>query len=470
VLNFYLLPGSIRIAFSVCALLCSAAAALVLVLLRYRRSRGLIYILESAFFILTLFQAFINTTLIAQTQHNLADGFILTSGYIISRYVIFIAAAAVFICLCIKKKPLLPGVIIISCFLTLPFTEKITGRAFPFLFAVALMILLASEIFCAVLLVKELKTSISGLSIKQAMDSLNTGILFYKKNGYILMQNNKMREIMIKISGRVLFNGKIFFEKIIIPNSENYDGGTYFYTSDDTAWLFATEEIKINKKDVIRLTAADMSEQHRANILSREKQVVLKTRQEQLKIFIKNIEEISRTEELFRIKTEAHDAQNKKLTVLLRYLRNGEYPDRETLATLGESLLESIQKNIEISENPQAELDIFINIYEQAGIYIRLTGDLPSDKNTASVMLYVLREAAANAVIHGYADKIYVWFMYNDGKCVMRVTDNSTQLLIKITEGGGIAGMRRQLEKVGGKLYINTSPRFTLTAVIPITE
>ena len=50
----------------------------------------------------------------------------------------------------------------------------------------------------------------------------------------------------------------------------------------------------------------------------------------------------------------------------------------------------------------------------------------------------------------------------------MRVTDNSIKPVINIKEGSGITGMRRRLEKLGGKLFIEISPKFTLTAVVPM--
>ena len=470
-LNFYSFPETVRIAFSVWTVLCAAIIALVLVLRQYHyNNHNIVYRFESAAAFLVLCQMVINVALIAQVQHNAIEGFVVPSDYIIPRYAVFIAAVIVSVYPLIKKKAIISGIAVTASFFILPVIETRTGRAFPFFFAAVLMILLGCGIWYAASLVKEIKTSVSGLSVKQAMDSLNTAILFYRKNGHILLQNNKMHELMLKTSGRVFFNGRLFFETVVVPNSESYDAGSYLYSLPDGARLFTIKEIMLGKTPVTRLTAADVTEQNYINRELQEKYRELEAQEIKLKNFVANIEEISRSEELLRIKTETHDAQNKKLTILLRYLRHGGYPDIETFSTLSESLLNSINKTEETPENPQSELDILVNIYERAGIGIRLTGDLPHDRNTAAAMAYVLREAAANAVIHGYADKIYVWIIYNDGKCVMRVTDNSKQILIKIKEGSGIAGMRRRLEKLGGKLYIETSPRFTLTAAVPLNE
>ena len=86
-------------------------AALALVLHQYRFRRGPRFWLESAAALLTLCQALVNAALLAQVQHNILDGYAVPGGYVAVRYILFIAAAAVFACLCVKRKPLLPGAV-----------------------------------------------------------------------------------------------------------------------------------------------------------------------------------------------------------------------------------------------------------------------------------------------------------------------------------------------------------------------
>ncbi|MCL1974816.1 MAG: hypothetical protein FWG61_01480, partial [Firmicutes bacterium] len=196
-LNFYTFPEAVRIMFSVLTIINAGFAALVFILHQYRLNRGTSYWLNSAAAFLVICQALIYAALIAQVQYNITDGFIVVSGYIIARYVVFAAIAAIFLFLYnIKEKSLLPGIVLAASFLTLPFMETWTGSFFPVVFSSALAILLVSGVWHTVKIRGELATSISGLSIKEAMDSLDTAILFYKKNGHILMLNGKMQELM----------------------------------------------------------------------------------------------------------------------------------------------------------------------------------------------------------------------------------------------------------------------------------
>ena len=218
----------------------------------------------------------------------------------------------------------------------------------------------------------------------------------------------------------------------------------------------------------MQLTAADVTELDRGNMLLQEKYVELKEREKQLKDFARNIEEIGRSEEFLRVKTEAHDVENRKLTLLLRYLRHGERLNKEAFFRLSESLQSSILKPDEAPEEPLAKLDALTDTYEQAGIHIQTTGDLPEDRDLAFALVHIVREAAANAVIHGHAEKIFVRLITSDTGCTMRITDNSTRPSRSVNEGGGIAGMRQKLEKFNGKLYIEVTPKFSLTATVPI--
>jgi hypothetical protein len=322
---------------------------------------------------------------------------------------------------------------------------------------------------CVLIIIRtELAASISGLSIKQAMDSLHTAILFYKKNGHILLQNNEMQELMEETAGHVIFNGKYFLENTVLPYSEHMPDGKYLYRLADSAWLFTIAEIRLGKVPITRVTATDVSEESRANQLLQEQEAELSARQEQLQTYIETVEEIKQSEELLSFKTKTHDAQNQKLTMLLRYLRQGEIPPGDLLSAAGASLLTYMQQD---EEPPGAsrELEMLVAAYGQTGVKIILDGELTHDKKIAPMLISIMREAAANAVLHGHADEVRISLTNEGDSIMMRVSDNSTIPLEEVREGGGIAEIRRQLEVFGGTLAIDTEEQFTLTACVPLT-
>ena len=518
--NFYFLPEAVRVAVSLTTIINAAIAALVLVLHQYRFKRGFSYWLVGAAALLALCQAVVCVALIAQAQQNVYVGFIVPSRYILLRYAVFAALAAVCFITVVSGQWSVVGrrwqrvrqtpystlhishfalFTAAASFLTLPVMESWAGRAFPAAFAAALLLLLFSGVWIMMKIRRELQTDVSGLSVMEAMDSLDTAIMFYHKSGHILLMNRKMQELMIKTAGRVVYNGRLYLETVVIPNSESTGKDSYLYRvgyysntlpqngaktphapvgslptlhtphSNDGEWLFTIMEKKIGGRLVAQLTATDITEQNRVNLILREKQTELESQQDKLKSFLENIEENSRTGELLRIKTELHAEQNEKLAVLLQYLRYGQTRNGESPAIAGASILRGAKKMETASAQPEVLLDAIATQYESIGVKIIVTGELPFERDIAAALVQILREAAANAVMHGVASEIHAEIATDVNEISMRVTDNSGLPPKELREGSGIAGMRSCAEKLGGSLEISTVPRFTVAVKISLT-
>jgi signal transduction histidine kinase len=475
-LSFYTLPEAFGIIFNLLTIISAGFAAVVLVLHQFRFKHDLNYWLNGLASFLALCQTLINAALIARVQENMTYGYILSSGYSGIRYAVFGAAAALFIVMFIRnitgknitvsaRQALRPALVAAASFLTLPLMESWLGALFPAAYCAALALLLAGSIGFSLRLRRELKASISGLSVKQAMDSLGTAVLFYRKSGHILMQNNKMQELMLQTAGRVFFNGKQYLDTVVIPNAQYQGADIYLYKLPDGEWLFTVRQLKTRLPAITQLTATEVSGQNRINLLLKQKQDELNAQQERLKAGIEKAGQLRRSEELLRLQAEFHDAQNQKLTALLRYLRQGQWPPADILAAAGTSLVSGLQDSGGAAD-PLSELKALIGGYGQAGVKISVEGLLPSDSDIALTLVFVLREAAANAVIHGYASEVFAHITTEQDTVVLRITDNSALPPKEIREGSGIADIRRRLASRGGTLSIETAERFILTATV----
>ena len=471
--NFYLLPEAVRIILCMLSVFGVIAFALSFALGIHRLHSGGIMLFENLLVLLALCQVFAVSIMISQAQMNIADGVIAGSDYGILRYIYLAATAIVSVILVAKRKSAFSLIFAAAGFLTLPVTEKLTDKAFPFALAAALIIWLICGLRLVISYRKELTTSISGLSVKQAMDSINTAVLFCEKNGHIFLINHKMQELMFLTSGKVFRHGTLYIESVVVPNAEIYEtdatnGKNYLYhVSDGSVWLFTVRDISVGRKTVIQLTATDVTDQDAANTLLKEKQIQLETQSRQLKDIIDNIEEIRHTEELVRAKTDIHDLMGQKLTLLLRPLRHGEWPTDNALSVIKEGLSYDIMKTTEPPKNPQTELHTVIKAFNRSGVKLTVTGKLPDDKDAALVMVQILREATANAVIHGYASEIRAEITHGETETKMCITNDCVLPHNPIKEGGGITGMRQRLAKIGGRLEIEASPDFMLTVTIP---
>jgi len=341
--------------------------------------------------------------------------------------------------------------------------EVWTSHSFPVFFSASLLILLVSGVWLAVKVYGELVTSISNLSVKQAMDSLSNAVLFYGKSGHILLLNSKMQELMLETAGRVIYNGKLYLETVVAVSAEHRDADSYLLRLSDSVWLFTVCKIALGRKTVTRIIASDVTEQDKATLLLMAMHNELELRREKLKALVESIESTCRSEELLRVKTVIHDEQNKKMIPLLQYLRYKELPDSETFDSLRAEILRGMQKSGDDNKtDPKVMLDAIINQYFRMGVKICLVGSLPPEREISEALMQILLESVANAVRHGYAREVDAVITDDSRLVTMQVTDNSTLPPREIIEGSGIAGMRRRAERLGGSLEIFTVPRITL--------
>ena len=471
--SFYAMPEGMRVIFTMLAIVTTIVAAMVLTIRRSRHDRVLYHWFDGALCSLVLVQVLLNTLLIARVQLDIADGSIVHSGYDALRYAVFSAIAALFACHCIINRPLPPLFVLAASFLTLPIMETWTGDMFPAYYATALIIIFFSGLWVFIVTRNELKSSLSGLSVMQAMDSLNTAVLYYNSNGHILLRNEKMRELMIETAGRVLYNGKTYLETIVVPNSEKagesgtLSGENYIYRLAGSVWLYTVKDFVFEKTSVTQLFATDVTEQDYINLILKLNQWELIRRHERLREMVENIEDICRSEELLRLRAALHDEQNQKLTILLRYLRQGQSLDDDILSVVGIDRAHGIGESHGHNANSKEEVAALVSVYGQAGVRIILNENIPEDAETASVLVHILREAAANAVIHGYASEVYATIKESNNETTMRITDNGALAPKKIREGSGISEMRRRLAVIGGNLEIDTEGGFSLNVTVP---
>ena len=477
-LEFNYMRDYIRTAVIVLGSLGVTALALAFTLAVYCLHKNRARIVKTALIFCALCQTFVCCAMIAQVQYNATSGFIVPSDYVIMRCVLFGIIMLLSVGLTVSdiraaEKSFVPPIAAaLATALTLPAAERLSGAAFPYLFVSALAIWLVTGCILSYMYAKELRTTISNLSIKQAMDSLDTAVLFYKKNGHILMLNSAMLALMVKTSGKVFRSGTKYMESVAAGaethetrSTENEASGrSHLYRLlDGSAWLFAETEIG---SGTVQVTAADVTDQERATSLLRQTRERLEEQHRHLSGVIDNIEEIYRAEELIRMKSHVHDLMGQKLAVLMRSLRYGNKPDDETLASISADLMQEIQTD-ETADDPVVMLESIITSFERANGKIMVTGELPGDRNAALVMVQIIREAAVNAFKHAYANEIYAAITRVGGNIVMNITDNSATPPQRVDERGGMSDMRRRLRRIGGDMEVRLEPGFTLVVTIP---
>ncbi|MDR0490011.1 MAG: hypothetical protein LBH28_02025, partial [Oscillospiraceae bacterium] len=395
------------------------------------------------------------------------DEFIPPTGYGDARIAVFavvvLTAAAV---IAVARKPY-PLLIIVAASLTLPLTEALTGGIFAYLFVLALLFWLARSVRAGLLYYWEIRTNPSALSVKNAVDSLHTGVMLYDKDGFIALSNTQMQRLMMTITGKIQRNGKRFqnllAEGTLEPSCRitSFEGHDVCLLPDDTAWIFTTNELVIGRKQYMQATATEISERWKLIEDLRLQNEMLTQRRNELNETIDNLHILSRERETQKARMRAHDILGERLTLMLRAVRDEQALDHAMLRTLSGGLLDKL-KTDQGEPSPADSLDIMKREFETIGVKILLDGCLPADDAMSRLFVDIIREAVTNAVRHGLATQVCIRIADSDNGDRLEITNNGYSRDNTIKEGGGIAGMREKIKSFGGALNVTAHPHFML--------
>ena len=273
---------------------------------------------------------------------------------------------------------------------------------------------------------------ITVFSIKQAIDSSDTGILVLKGNKKLII-NNVMYDILNKLDIKTDYITKIK------AASEQQMNGNYIIKVGDKHYLFM-----IDKNEI---TAFNTTEEY---------------------TLIKELDEQNRKIELNNKEIEEnikyHDLLGQNLSVLQQYLSRDEI-NKENFAEI-KFMIKNMFTELEDSENTDQNLQNLIKMHKKNGTNIIINGKLPQNAKQAKVFFEIIREATTNAIKHAGSSRIFVDIKEMLEDTYMVITNNGKKPNEFITENEGIKGMRRKVEELNGYFYISTIPRFSVNVSI----
>lgn len=317
------------------------------------------------------------------------------------------------------------------------------------------------------------RKSVTRLSIKEAVDFFPGGILYANETGRTLIANPTMNRLLASLAISSESGALSMWETLMkIQDSYNVsvqalDDKLLIRIRNAGSWLFSNQTIIANKKNYIQLLAIDITDE---DILTREMEEANYALEEigrQLSHSLKNIEELEKEREILRMKTRVHDILGERLSILSRLLEsNMETTDIvNSLKPLLTDLTQTIADNADSS--PQHLLSSLTQSFAFIGTVIHIRGALPPDHEAAMVFAEIIRECATNAVRHADAGNVYIEFTETEDKYALLVRNDGNPPSGPITEGSGIAGMRRQAHELSGELTIELRPQFQISVNVP---
>ena len=472
--EFYSWTQIARSCVSLLLAFCVMTQTLTSVLSFFRRPHRITRLFENLLELLLLFHIVILSLLMGQEQHSHVIGLIVPTGYVELR-TIAVALVVLFACVIIAYRknawPLL--IIAVSC-MTLPLMETLFGKAYAWLYIAALLFWLLRSVCYSVMYNREVVTNISALSIKEAVDSLHTGVLFSESEGQIALINIQMQRLMSVLTGGIHRNGRHFYELLVtgelLPGCRKteYEGQIVCLLPDEAAWMFTRTEIQVKNKRYHQLTATDITERWALTAELQRQEELLILRGEELRQMIEDLKTLSKIRELKNAKLRAHDILGQRLTMLLHSINSGQEFDYNLLRTQLQSLPSDL-KSGQSAASPENKLWNLQRTFQTIGVEIQMDGILPKDDVIGYIFVDVIGESVVNAVRHGFASNVFVRIDHSENIWHLEISDNGNvpSASMPVKEGGGIGGMRNKVEPYGGLLTVTNDSRFILKVALP---
>ena len=413
---------------------------------------------------------FLFAALLGQVQYGLYGGFLMPSAYGHARQVVFQLTAVLGTAAAVGTELIWPFFVVGAAAVLLPVTERLTGSSYPFFFLLSLLFFLLRSVHMCLLRRQELYTQLSSVSVKEAIDTLHTGLLFFRPSGEILLCNSRMEALARQLTGQPLHSG-LDFQRYLeggeLPGGcarEILGGQQVFRLPDASVWSLSAHAIPMGHRSFVLLTADDVTERWDAVTLLARQNEALEKRGQELRHTIEDLQAICEAEEIARSKGRVHDLLGQRISLLLRALRDDQQPEEALLMDFARSLPTALREDS--TPSPARRLALLRETFRGMDVSVEVRGALPEDGEVAEHFAEIAVECVTNAVRHGFATCVQFHLFHND--CWrMSVTDNGIPPAGPIREGGGISEMRRRLARLGGTMELHTTPRFRIELSVP---
>ncbi len=302
--------------------------------------------------------------------------------------------------------------------------------------------------------------------IKESFDNMPIAVCFFDKRGVVRLINHKMLSIGGELFGDGIQTLWELREGLKSPKKAVLlDGGLPLYRfSDGTILKF--EETIINDEHgdtYTQVTAVDVTTLiERQEELKRENEELTQVNAAARRLY-ENMAEIVRDEEILAMKMRVHDDIGHSIIMARQALTDDN--DIELLKKNAAAWENSIELLYHANtDNEQADdLEYAFKRAEALGVKVIIDGTFPQQEKLHYLFSLAIRECVNNCVKHAGGNEVYVSVRHIDKEYILQITNNGKMPSKKVIEGGGLSALRKSFETNGGKMAVDSVPRFTLT-------
>lgn len=302
-------------------------------------------------------------------------------------------------------------------------------------------------------------------AIKESFDQLPTAVCFFDNLGGIVLCNRQMYRL-----SQYLFQSDMqYLGEVKIALASPPDGvvrlsdmeDTYRFP-DKTVWQFEWTKVTDRYGEVYtQLTAADITELHRALVQLADDNRKLDEDAKKLRELSENVEAVAKEKELLAAKSAMHDSLAASITVTKQYLAGdlGEVDAGMVLQEWGKSI--AFREAALLSAKEKLFHDA-----KSSGVMVQMKGEEP--KGSAADLMYVAMQVCLNnAIQYAQATELEINIWNNADNYTVMIGNNGKQPEQTIMEGGGLTNLRHRIEAAGGTMNVQSLPKFSLIIDIP---
>ena len=338
------------------------------------------------------------------------------------------------------------------------------------------------------------KRKIGRASVKEGFDNLPSAICFADRSGTVVLCNRLMDSLCHRLTGADLQHISELRNALENPaeGAETEDGKSHIYRfhseggkedsaggeAPDTFWQFTETQITdADGREYTQMQAIDVTQLHLKTMELKEENRLLDEANIRAMKLYEDIDRIVREKETLAMKMRVHDDMGMCL-IATRNLLTKESTLEEYLQGAGrwQKTLEEILaadrttgKEGISTVDPARALDELLEAAGKMGLAIEVKGALPESERKAYMMVVAMRECTTNALRHAGASHMTVNLTCAPGSDTLTITNDGRPPEGEITEGGGLSGLRRSIENMGGTMKTEGRPRFKLTVILPDT-
>lgn len=305
-------------------------------------------------------------------------------------------------------------------------------------------------------------------AIKESFDRLPTGVCFFDRTGSIVLCNRQMYQLSrFLLDSDMQYLGEVQEALsaptggvVRIPDIDN----TYRFP-DKTVWRFEKTEVTDRYGvSYIQLTAADVTDLQRALVQLTVDSKKLQEDAEKLKQLSDNVGALAREKELLDAKSAMHDGLAACITLTKQYI-TGEFDgmDAGVVCREWEKVI-AFRDTIRLPARKK-----LLDSAKASGVTVRIRGQEPTD-GEAELLYTAMQVCLNNAIQYAKATEISANIWENEDSYTVVIRNNGKPPEREITEGGGLSNLRHRIENSGGKMTVQSLPRFSLAIEIPKSD